>query len=487
MLRFIGSALCALFVAACLAPAAAAQVEEPRYDVLVFSKTTGFRHTTAIEAGHAAIAEMGEAGNFSVTSSEDAGLFTDAGLREFEVVVFHNIDGEGILNAEQRTAFERWFQRGGGLVGIHAAANADRNWAWYEDMMGGAQFLDHPSGEFQFQPATINVEDATHAATASVPNPWVREDEWYSFTENPRGDVHVLMTLDEDSYNLTGATPMGEDHPIAWCSNYDRGRHFYTALGHHGSYWAEPDYRDHILGALEWAAGEAAGDCGPEREGLPTDASFDKVTLDDNTENPMELAVAPDGTVYYVELGGRVKRYDPQDNGVSVIGQIPVHRGHENGLLGITLDPNFETNRWLYLFYSAPPQQGPTGFQHVSRFTLDANGDLSMASEVVLLRIFHQRLICCHSAGSLTFGPEGALYISTGDDTTPFETSSYAPLDDDVVRDNVPDDPDNDANHAYDARRTSGNTNDLRGKILRILPLAGAQPGDAPGPSSTYT
>ena len=482
MLRIIGSALCALFVVACLAPAAAAQ--EPRYDVLVFSKTTGFRHTEAIAAGHAAIANMGATANFSVTSSEDAGLFTDAGLRDFEVVVFHNIDGEGILNAGQRTAFERWMQRGGGLVGIHAAANADRDWAWYEDMMGGAQFLDHPSGAFQFQQATVNVQDTTHPATQTLPNPWVREDEWYSFTANPRAKVHVLMTLDESTYNLTGATPMGADHPIAWCSNYDGGRHFYTALGHHGSYWSEPDYLEHIQGAIEWAAGAATGDCGAPREGLPTDASFDKVTLDDNTENPMELAVAPDGTVFYIELGGRVKRYDPADNSVAVIGTIPVHRGNENGLLGLTLDPDFATNRWLYLFYSAPPQAGPTGFQHVSRFTLGTDGNLNMSSEVVLLRIFHQRLICCHSAGSMTFGPEGALYISTGDDTTPFETSSYAPLDDDVVRDNVPGDPTNDANHAYDSRRTSGNTNDLRGKILRIIPRDDAS--GTPGPGTTY-
>ena len=465
------------------APPAGAQAE-PRFDVLVFSKTTGFRHTTAIDAGHAAIAQMGVDHDFSVTATEDSTQFTDQGLRPYEVVVFLNTDGEGILNADQRTAFERWMQRGNGLVGIHAAANADRDWEWYGDMMGGALFLDHPSGEFQFQNARVDVEDATHPSTETLPNPWTREDEWYSFTENPRDDVHVLMTLDESSYNLTGATPMGDDHPIAWCSNYDRGRHFYTALGHHGSYWSEPDYLEHILGAIEWTAGAASGDCGPEREGLPTDASFDKVTLDDNTENPMEIAVAPDGRVFYIELGGRVKLYDPADNSVRTIGTIPVHRGNENGLLGITLDPDFETNDHLYLFYSAPPQEGPTGFQHVSRFTLNAAGDIDMASERVLLRIPHQRLICCHSAGSLAFGPSGDLYISTGDDTTPFETSSYAPLDDDVLRENVPGDPTNDANRAYDARRTSGNTNDLRGKILRIVPKD--DPTGPPGPGNTY-
>ena len=102
------------------------------------------------------------------------------------------------------------------------------------------------------------------------------------------------LTLDESTYEEQDGRAEADDHPIAWCSNYDGGRHFYTALGHHGTYWAGAAYREHILGAIEWAAGAAEGDCGEQREGLPTDAAFDKVTLDDNTENPMEIAIAPD-------------------------------------------------------------------------------------------------------------------------------------------------------------------------------------------------
>src|SRR5688572_17742724 len=450
----------------------AAVLQEPRFDVLVFSRTTGFRHTEAIDAGHAAIQQMGaEPGReFNVTASENAADFTDAGLRPFEVVVFLNPDGEGILNGAQRTAFERWAQRGGGIVGIHASANADRNWDWIGDMMGGAWFQNHPSGANQFQTATVNIEDAWHPATQALPNTWVREDEWYNSTAEPRGKVHVLLTLDESTYEEEDGSAEADDHPIAWCSNYDGARHFYTALGHHGTYWAETAYRDHIRGAIEWAAGEAAGDCGPMREGLPTDASFDKVTLDDNTENPMELTVAPDGTVYYIELAGRVKMYDPVARSVRTIGTIPVHRGNENGLLGITLDPDFETNRWLYLFYSAPTPEE----QHVSRFTVAADGTLDMSSEKILLRIPHQRIICCHSSGSLTFGPDGNLYISVGDDTQHAESQGYNPIDDRLA--NEPG-TNPDADHARDARRSSGNTNDLRGKVLRITPQ----------PDGTYT
>ena len=342
-------------------------------------------------------------------------------------------------------------------------------------MNGGAWFLNHPAPPVQFQQATVNVVDTTHPATKDLPQPnWVRTDEWYNFTAEPE-NVHVLLKLDENTYDEQDGSAAADDHPIAWCSNYDGGRHFYTALGHEGAYWSEPDYLDHIRGAIKWAGGEEAGDCGPDREGLPTDASFDKVTLDDTTENPMEIAVASNGDVYYVELGGAVKRYDRSENTVTRIATIPVHRGNENGLLGITLDPNFDTNNHLYLFYSRPSPE----VQRISRFTVSGN---TLTDERPLLEFPHQRIICCHSSGSMTFGPDGNLYISTGDDSQHAESQGYNPIDDRLA--NEPgDNPD--ADHARDARRSSGNTNDLRGKILRIKPVA--DPTGAPGAGTTYT
>ena len=223
-------------------------------------------------------------------------------------------DGEGILNAAQRTAFERWLQRGKGLVGIHAAANADRNWDWMTDLRGGSLFANHPSGALQFQQATVKNVDANHPAMQGIPADWVRTDEWYNFTAEPQ-NVHVVAKLDESTYEEQDGSPEADDHPIAWCSNYDRGRTFYTALGHNGSAWSEPLYRQHIQGAIESVAGLAPVDCGAPRDGIPTDASFDKVTLDDNTENPMEIAIAPGGNVYYRRArrqGQVLQRDDPR-------------------------------------------------------------------------------------------------------------------------------------------------------------------------------
>lgn len=437
----------------------AAQTSDAEYDVLFFHKTTGFRHDS-IPAAIAAVEELGVDNGFSVTETQDASVFTDEGLAEYEAVVFFT-DGEGTLDTEQRHAFERYIHRGGGFAGLHSTSNMDKtDWPWWSDLMGGAFFRNHPSGADQFQEATVRVEEAEHPSTAGLPGDWIRTDEWYNFTANPREKVHVLATLDESTYN-PGSGAMGDDHPIAWCSNYDGGRTWYTALGHSSEHYDEPLMREHILGGIQWAAGVAEGECGEPREGIPTEASFEKVTLDDNTANPMELAVAPDGRVFYVELGGAVKIYDPDTGGVHVAGQIPVHRGNENGLLGIALDPDFETNQWLYLFYSAPSPQ----VQHVSRFTVDGD-TLDLASEQLLLEIPHQREVCCHSAGSMTFGPDGNLYISTGDDTAHFASQGYSPIDGRIYDQYQSED----AKRSYDARRTSGNTNDLRGKIIRITP-----------------
>ena len=167
-----------------------------------------------------------------------------------------------VLNATQQGAFERYIRAGHGYVGIHSASDTEYDWAWYGGLVG-AYFRDHPGVagvNQQFQTATINVEDRKSEATKRLPARWTREEEWYNFRTNPRDSVHVLMSVDESTYDPRGysqpggSPPMG-DHPIAWCQAYDGGRSFYTALGHKGVYWDEPLLLSHVLGGIEMAAG----------------------------------------------------------------------------------------------------------------------------------------------------------------------------------------------------------------------------------------
>ncbi|MGH2948247.1 MAG: PKD domain-containing protein, partial [Solirubrobacteraceae bacterium] len=442
------------------APAPGVQAAQERYRVLLFNETS-FVHDGGPSATQV-IQDLGAEHDFSVDVADDsAGVFTDEGLAPYDAVVFNSNNGT-ILNAAERNAFERYIHAGGGYVGIHSASNSDTDWDWYTDLLAGGRFLSHPAGSLQFQDARLVREDAQHPSTVNLEAERVTEEEWYNYPVNPRDNgAHVLLTVDESTYE-PGPDGHGDDHPISWCNAFDGGRVWYTALGHKAEYWSQPELIEHVRGGIEWAAGAAAGDCGERREGIPTDASFEKVALDDNTANPMELAIAPDGRVFYVELGGTVKVYKPDTGAVVTAAQIPVHRGNENGLLGIALDPAFASNGWVYLFYSAPEPE----VQHVSRFTVEGD-TLDMDSEEVLLEIPHQRIVCCHSAGSMAFGPDGNLFISTGDDTAWFDSDGYSPHDDRVR--GSPDQPP-DARHAFDARRSAGNTNDLRGKILRIRP-----------------
>jgi type 1 glutamine amidotransferase len=267
--------LVAALVAAVIVPLAPAAADrggghhggKERFKALIFSKTAAFRHTECIPQGTVTIAEMGARHGFEVDATENAAEFTDANLADYDVVIFLCTTGD-VLNAAQQAAFERYIQAGGGYAGIHSASDTEYDWPWYGGLVG-AYFRDHPGVagvNQQFQVASMDVEDRHTPATKRLPRRWTREEEWYNFRSNPRDTVHVLLSVDESTYDPRGysvpggSAPMG-DHPIAWCQRYDGGRAFYTALGHKGTYWDEPLLQAHVLGGIEMAAGKGRFGC----------------------------------------------------------------------------------------------------------------------------------------------------------------------------------------------------------------------------------
>jgi cytochrome c len=223
-----------------LAPAAAsAPPAAPR--ILVFTKTTGFRHAS-IPAAVQALTTLGAKNGFAVDATEDGGAFTDANLARYAAVVFLLTTGD-VLDDTQQTAFEHYIRAGHGWVGIHSAADTEYDWAWYGGLVG-AYFRDHPA----IQPAVLDVAEPRDG----LPAKWMRTDEWYDFRSNPRASVHVLATIEESSYD--GGT-MGTDHPIAWWHDYDGGRAWYTAGGHTDESWSEPLFLVHVLSGIEYAIG----------------------------------------------------------------------------------------------------------------------------------------------------------------------------------------------------------------------------------------
>ncbi|MEU6094989.1 ThuA domain-containing protein [Streptomyces sp. NPDC047079] len=273
----------ALLLGCMAGPAAAHPAEGKR--VLVFSKTAGFRHDS-IPEGIAAVRDLGAGGGFAVDATEDPGAFTAKNLRRYDAVVFLSTTGDVLDNAQQR-AFEDYIRHGGGYVGVHAAADTEYDWAFYGGL-AGAYFQSHPA----IQPATVDVEDHAHPATSDLGRTWERTDEWYNYRSNPRERAHVLASLDESSY--TGGT-MNGDHPIAWCQDYQGGRAFYTGGGHTKESYAEPAFRQHLLGGIRWAIGDAQADCRPENGYRPL---FDGTSLDGwRQAGPGSFTLSEDGTL----------------------------------------------------------------------------------------------------------------------------------------------------------------------------------------------
>ncbi|PXY33202.1 glycosyl hydrolase [Prauserella sp. PE36] len=215
----------------------------------------------------------------------------------------------------------------------------------------------------------------------------------------------------------------------------------------------------------------------------PPDSAFQKVTLNDSPGEPVDLAVLPDGRVLHTTRAGELWLHDPDTRLNTLAAELDVYTHDEEGLQSVAVDPGFNgtSNRWVYLYY-APPMDTPVddpatpdvnegdapftgtpadfepfeGVQRLSRFQLKGN-ELDLSTEQQILEVEEDRGICCHVGGDIVFDGKGNLYLSTGDDTNPFESDGYTPIDERADR-----------NPAFDAQRTSANTNDLRGKVLRI-------------------
>jgi type 1 glutamine amidotransferase len=216
--------------------------------LLIFSRTAGYRHDS-IPAGIQGLTQLAAERGWTATATEDATRFDDEGLAAYDAVIFLSTTGD-VLDDAQQAAFERFIRAGHGFVGIHAASDTEYDWAWYGQLVG-AYFREHPA----VQAADLLVEDAAGAATGPLPMPWRRTDEWYAFRDNPRQNVHVLLSLDESSY-APGAATMSGDHPVAWRHEHDGGRAFYTALGHTSESYADPSFLAHLESGIAWVLGD---------------------------------------------------------------------------------------------------------------------------------------------------------------------------------------------------------------------------------------
>jgi glucose/arabinose dehydrogenase/PKD repeat protein/type 1 glutamine amidotransferase len=350
------------------------------------------------------------------------------------------------------------------------------------------------------QQATIDVLDRQHPANKGFGYNWVHTDRYLNWDPNPVGTVHTIAQVEEKTYQPgTGAN--GAYHPISWCRDYDGGRSFYTGLGRTEASYGEDTFRAHILGALQWTTGMVRGDC---KATIASNYKVERLSAKnatgqlDQIGEPHGLTIAPNGRVFYVGkaacagntvpqpndwtnpnigLGcGTIHQWDPTTKQAKLLTTLPVmgNRGsgdelvkNEEGLVGMTLDPNFATNGYFYVYWmphSSINRDTQVGQRTISRFTYDAaKQTIDQGTRKDLLQWPAQIHSCCHAGGGMAFDKDGNLYVGVGDNNSSEGSNGYSG---------------NNWTQNYkglsfqDARRTSGNSNDLNGKVLRIHPEA---------------
>jgi len=410
--------------------------------ILVFSKTSGYRHES-IGSGKTALLQWGIQNKCRVDTTENAEMFSEDSLKKYSAVVFLSTTGD-VLNQFQQNEFMRYIQAGGGFVGIHAAADTEYEWWWYGKLLG-AWFKSHPH---QQKVNVLRQPVKEGWINLKAPEPWERFDELYNYKKiDP--DINVLFKLDESSYK--GGENNG-DHPIIWYHDFDGGRSFYTGFGHTNESYSDSVFMNQLSDGLNYAIGKNSRNySAATARRVPESNRFTRKVLGYYFDEPTEMTILPDGRIIFLERKGKVKLYNPMGDSIKVINQFKVSTTFEDGMLGVSADPDFAANHWIYIYYSHPDKSANV----LTRFTL--NGDsLDVKNGKQILEVPVQREKCCHTGGSIAFGADGNLFVSTGDNTSPFESDSYSPADE--RKDRSP----------FDAQKSSSNTNDLRGKILRI-------------------
>ena len=224
-----------------------------QFNVLVFSKTAGWHHTSVNE-GITALKAMAENHHFTMEWQEDANLINSKNLARFDVILFLQTTGD-ILNDEQQKALEGFIQSGKGFVGVHSASDTEYDWPWYGKLVG-RQFHIHP----QIQTARLTVLDKKFPGLEYFPESSLWTEEWYEFGKELSPNLHYLLSVDETTYDPKAdwgrvkGEGMGKFHPVAWYQDYDGGRSFYTALGHMGVSYQNKAFVEHLYGGIYWAA-----------------------------------------------------------------------------------------------------------------------------------------------------------------------------------------------------------------------------------------
>ncbi len=213
--------------------------------VLLLTATADFRHDSIATAVQV-MTDLATPTGMAVTATENLSDISAQRLQGVNVLMFALTSGELALDDGQRRAIADFVNGGGGFIGVHSAADTLYDWPEYGRLVG-AYFKEHP----WTQPATVVVEDRAHAIAAGLGASFTLMEEFYTFRDNPRSSVHVLLSLDAASVSAQG------DYPLAWTQSIGRGRSYYNALGHFDTTWRNPQFQSQLIAAVRWVSGKS--------------------------------------------------------------------------------------------------------------------------------------------------------------------------------------------------------------------------------------
>lgn len=203
-------------------------------------------------------ARTGEKGKPGEEVTKDhCGRINAKTLEQFDLVLFFTTGNP--VNKEELQDLLSWVKAGGAFAATHCGSDTLYN-SPYGDLVGG-YFDGHP----WHQKVKLKVEDPEHAGARGFKTGDEITDEIYQFREQPysREKLHILISIDNSSIDVSKGKRKDQDYAVAWCSEYGKGRSFFTSLGHRREVWRDPRFQDHLLGGIAWALKLAPGDATP--------------------------------------------------------------------------------------------------------------------------------------------------------------------------------------------------------------------------------
>jgi cytochrome c len=219
-------------------------IENGKINVLVFTKTEGYRHES-IDAGVISLQKLAAENNFQIDFSEDSKVFNEFNLSKYNVIIFLNTIGN-ILNKDEEEAFKKFIQNKGGFVGIHSAIETEMDFKWYGELLGA--YCQKPE---KFQKVKVTITEKNHPSTKNLPYQWEVDDEWYIFNDRMADNIKVLAVVNKE---------LNEDNkaiyqPFCWYHEFNGSRCWYTSAGHKKENYSDPLFMKHILGGIKYTAG----------------------------------------------------------------------------------------------------------------------------------------------------------------------------------------------------------------------------------------